>query len=117
MSKSAVSVSFHSQCGGQGFDPPLLHQNTPNFNLFTRSLEGLEFPNHQYVTKFFCPKLRLPFESVGRRVNQLLVIYMRSNLSATSLHGGNRLEVIKRRTSNAEVGGSNHRQSIFGLSH
>ena len=46
--------------------------------------KGLEFPNDQYVTKFLCLKLRLPFESVARRVNQLLVIYMRSNtLSAT----------------------------------
>jgi hypothetical protein len=36
------------------------------------------------VTKFFCLKLRLPLESVARRVNQLLVICMRSNaLSAT----------------------------------
>jgi hypothetical protein len=31
------------------------------------------------VTKFFCLKLRLPLESLARRVNQLLVIYMRSN--------------------------------------
>ncbi|SRR6266480_6138359 len=73
-----------SQCGGQGFDPPLLHQNPSILNNLQDRSKGLELPNDQYVTKFFCLKLRLPFESVARRVNQLLVIYMRSNtLSAT----------------------------------
>jgi len=61
------------------------------------------------VTKFFCGKLRSPFEWRARRVNQSLVICMRSNaLSATQPHGErgrNRKEVTKRRTSNAEVGG------------
>ena len=46
--------------------------------------KGLEFPNDQKVAKLFCLKLRVPFELVARRVNQLLVIYMRSNtLGAT----------------------------------
>ena len=58
-----------SQCGGQGFDPPLLHQNPPNFNYLQDRSKGLEFPNDQYVTKFFCLKLRLPFESVARSVS------------------------------------------------
>jgi hypothetical protein len=37
MSKSAVSVSFHSQCGGQEFDPPLLHHY---FQQFTAAGNG-----------------------------------------------------------------------------
>jgi hypothetical protein len=79
MSKTAVSVFFHSQCGGPGFESPLLHHNPPILNYLQDRSGGLEFPNDQYVTKFFCLKLRLPLESLARRVNQLLVIYMRSN--------------------------------------
>jgi hypothetical protein len=44
MSKTAVSVSFHSQCGGQEFDPPLLHQRPQSFNCFNRKLQMARFP-------------------------------------------------------------------------
>ena len=40
-----------SQCGGQGFDPPLLHQNSSIFNYLQDRSKGLKFPNDQYVTK------------------------------------------------------------------
>jgi len=55
----ATSLTF-SQCGGQGFDHPLLHQNPFILNYLQDRSKELEFPNDQYVTKFFCMKPRLP---------------------------------------------------------
>src|SRR2546423_10478631 len=55
MSKPAVSVSFHSQCGGQGFDPPLLHQL---FSMvYSHRQLWLFWPSGQYVTNFSKSKL------------------------------------------------------------
>jgi hypothetical protein len=47
-----------SQCGGPGFESPLLHQNSSVFTYLQDRSAGLEFPDDQYVTNFFCRRLR-----------------------------------------------------------
>ena len=68
-----------SQCGGQGFEPPLLHQDPSTFSCLRDASHGFEFPYDQYVTKFFRRRSRSPLESSAWRFSQRLVMYMRAN--------------------------------------
>jgi hypothetical protein len=50
-----------SQCGGQGFDPPLLHQNPSILNYLQDRSKGLEFPNDQICDQVFLPEAEIAF--------------------------------------------------------
>ncbi len=81
MLKTAVDHKTHSQCGGQGFDPPLLHQITyspsitykkhinereKSFAVILTPLRGIFCAQHQSLLGPVCKK---PNENDGCRRN------------------------------------------------
>ena len=64
-----------SQCGGPGFESPLLHQNPSILNYLQDRSKGLEFPNDQYVTKSFCLQAEIAF-GIGRPKSQPVARYL-----------------------------------------